>query len=1855
MFLGMQPIMFILGQSVLTPGSKIVDRFTSIIVTFVAVSLLVLSAIGLDAASSPAQANPEIYISSSEVIEILDGETESHGTEGTGVAKTVTYTIINQGSSPLTLSGPAPTLSSPVNVGTPTVGNYSITTVPAGVGSATFTVTFTPQVDEAYSYDLLINSDDVDESNFDFTASGTAEDLTRPFLLSVVRHSPTTETTSADKLTWRITFNENIVGLDSSDVDIDGTTATIESLIPVSGSVYDLTISGGDLRTLNGEVESSFGASAATITDTAGNLLQLSNPTGADENTYQVFNETIPPRITSIDRASPTDEVTGEDTLTWRVIFNEDVTGVDASDFIVGGTTATVTSVSPASATTYDVTVSGGDLANLVGSVSLSPIAGITNIEDISGNGFVEAAPTGTNNNSYYVLNDVDAPILSIIARYTPFEEITNNDSLTWRFTFNEPVNDFDTADVTITGTTATITSVVAVTPSEYNVTASGGDLASLNAVVQVSLSSTASIFDDANNNVSSAVPDQYNDTYTLVNDEVPPRIASITRHNPSTETTQEDTLIWQFTFDEAVTGVDTSDFTVSGTTGAVTDVEAVSTTVYNVKVAGGDLATVAATVSIDAKSTGTNITDAIGNVFNNATPTGVNENSYSVELPILTPSIEVLSGQGQSVTDGGTVSFGTEDIGVANTVTYTIKNTGSAPLTLTGSAPTLSNLSNVGTPTVGNYSATTLDADGGLATFTVTYTPATVGAFSFELLIASNDADKSNFDFTASGTAEDLTHPFLLSVVRHSPTTETTSADKLTWRITFNENIVGLDSTDVDIDGTTATVESLIPVSGSVYDLTISGGDLSTLNGEVESSFGASAATITDTAGNLLQLTDPTGADENTYQLFNETIPPRIASIDRASPTTETTGEDTLTWRVIFNEDVTGVDASDFIVGGTTATVTSVSPASATTYDVTVSGGDLANLVGTVTLSPIAGVTNIEDISSNGFVDATPTGTNNSSYYVFNDVVGPALISIARQSPIFETTDADSLTWRFTFDEEAVNFDAADVTVSGTTATVSNINAVSSSVYDVTITGGDLANLIATVQISLSSSLTVQDTLGNSAIATVPVTNQNFYTLFNDLIPPRIASITRHDPSTETTQEDTLIWQFTFDEAVTGVDASDFTVSGTTGAVADVEAVSTTVYNVKVAGGDLASVAATVSIDAKSTGTNITDTNGNVFDNATPIGVNENSYNVELPISSTTVEVVTDEGKTVADGGADEKPDEPAGAPITNTYTFTNTSSSPITITGGPTISGSNNVGNTTVSNFSAPTTTPVKKVNLTIPQRTFAFAGSVTMDVLEAIANSIITPAYASSITLEPGESTSFDVTFTPESEGEFSVEVDIVSSVGTFDIEVSGSAVDTTKPSVSINGAPAAHDGASPFNVTFEFSEDVTGFVIGDITVGNGTASNFIAIDGNTYTADITPGGEFNTTIDVASAVATDGAGNTNTAATQVLVSGGTAVLETLTAISNFMMNRANNILSNQPDMIGFVNGSNNSGGGPLGNLQLESDLNSETTMSFFTSRSKILQAREGGFGKGNRPTVENDIPLFASAERFGDDAETQSNLLVKREVDHEPEPQGFNTNDRTGSWDIWTQINGSKSSQTNIKSEFWSAYFGTHYFISNDVLFGVLTQIDWAEEINSSTGSTVSGNGFMVGPYIAGKLKEQNLYFEARTLWGQSSNDVTPIGTYTDNFETERWLASLKVQGSYDLNDEVSIKPEVSISYFKETQKAYIDSNSDLIPEQTISLGEFKFGPTVTRNFDIGNGYTMRATTGISGIANFSVKNANSSTSNAFSDEDLRARVDAKIELENEYGVRFTAAGYYDGIGASDFQSYGGSLGLTVPIY
>jgi hypothetical protein len=94
-----------------------------------------------------------------------------------------------------------------------------------------------------------------------------------------------------------------------------------------------------------------------------------------------------------------------------------------------------------------------------------------------------------------------------------------------------------------------------------------------------------------------------------------------------------------------------------------------------------------------------------------------------------------------------------------------------------------------------------------------------------------------------------------------------------------------------------------------------------------------------------------------------------------------------------------------------------------------------------------------------------------------------------------------------------------------------------------------------------------------------------------------------------------------------------------------------------------------------------------------------------------------------------------------------------------------------------------------------------------------------------------------------------------------------VDSGRPSVAISstaGASGSSTSASPFAFTVTFSEAVTGFVSGDLTVSNGTVSSFSG-SGTTYTFTVTPTtANTATTVNVPANVAQDQTGNFNTAA-------------------------------------------------------------------------------------------------------------------------------------------------------------------------------------------------------------------------------------------------------------------------------------------------------------------------------------------------------------------------------------------------------
>lgn len=161
-----------------------------------------------------------------------------------------------------------------------------------------------------------------------------------------------------------------------------------------------------------------------------------------------------------------------------------------------------------------------------------------------------------------------------------------------------------------------------------------------------------------------------------------------------------------------------------------------------------------------------------------------------------------------------------------------------------------------------------------------------------------------------------------------------------------------------------------------------------------------------------------------------------------------------------------------------------------------------------------------------------------------------------------------------------------------------------------------------------------------------------------------------------------------------------------------------------------------------------------------------------------------------------------------------------------------------------------------------TFTFSEQVAGFTLSDIA---VTKGTASAL-MQVGDK-AYAALITPNQEGEVVVSVvpeaaqDAAGNKSVASLELKRT-FDSTKPTLVL-ATTASNPTNVPFDVTFTFSEEVSGFELADIAVANGTASNLTATDGRRYSARITPAASGEVTVSVAAEKAQDAAGNLNTA--------------------------------------------------------------------------------------------------------------------------------------------------------------------------------------------------------------------------------------------------------------------------------------------------------------------------------------------------------------------------------------------------------
>ena len=885
-------------------------------------------------------------------------------------------------------------------------------------------------------------------------------------------------------------------------------------------------------------------------------------------------------------------------------------------------------------------------------------------------------------------------------------------------------------------------------------------------------------------------------------------------------------------TFNEAVSGLGVTDFSV--TNGALSNLTSSD---------GGVTWTATLTPTADVEDTSnlvtldnTGVQDAAGNTGVGTT----DSNNYAVDT--LRPTASIV------VADTALAA------GESSTVTITF-NEAVSGLDVADCS--------VANGTLGNLSS----SDGGI-TWTATLTPTANVEDTSNLVTLDNTGVQDIAGNTGTGTTD--SNNYAVDTLR--PTTSIVVADTAlaagettTVTITFSEAVNGLDVADFTV------------ANGTLSDLTSSDGGITwtaTLTPDSNTEAGSNVISLnntgyTDGAGN----TGTGTADSGNYAV--DTLRP-TASIN-IDDTALAAGE-TAAVNITFSEAVTGLDVTDFTV------------ANGTLSDLTSSDG---GITWTATLTPDSDTeagSNVISLNNTGYTDAagnTGTGTTNSGNYSIDTLRPNASINIDDTS----LRAGETATVTITFSEVVSDLDVADFSVangslSGLTTNDGGIT------WTATLTPD--AGVESTSNLITLNNSGYTDAAGNNGTGT---TNSANYSI--DTLRPT-ASINIDDTALRAGETTTVT--VTFSEAVLGLDIADFTVAN--GALSDLTTsdggitwtATLTPDSDTEAGSNVISLNNTGYTDAaRNTGTGTTDSGSYSIDTERPTASIDLDDTALRAGETATVTVTFSEAVTgldvadfaVANGILSDLTSSDGGLTWTATLTPTaNVESASNLIyldnTGYTDGVGNTGTGTTDSGSYGIDTVRPSASIAVDDTALRAGETATVTVTFTEAvlgldIADFAVANGILSDLTSSDGGLT-WTATLTPTANVESASNLitlnnsgytDIAGNSGTGTTNSGNYAIDTVRPTASINIDDSALSVGETATVTINFTEAVTGLAVTDFTVANGTLSGLTSSDGGiTWTATLTPsaGTEDSTNIITLNNIGyTDAAGNTGAGST------------------------------------------------------------------------------------------------------------------------------------------------------------------------------------------------------------------------------------------------------------------------------------------------------------------------------------------------------------------------------------------------------
>ena len=903
------------------------------------------------------------------------------------------------------------------------------------------------------------------------------------------------------------------------------------------------------------------------------------------------------------------------------------------------------------------------------------------------------------------------------------------------------------------------------------------------------------------------------------------PSVGSITRVGASLVASTTSSVDFTVTFSESVTGVDTSDFSLTSTgtaSGTVSNVSGSGAT-YTVTVnnLSGD-----GTLRLDLKSSGTGIKNGI-----NSDILGGFSSGETYLLDHTAPAAPSISGLSPAT-----------DTGASNTDSIT----GNATPTVTGTSDP-------------NVSITLYDTDGSTQIGTGTsdgsgkwsVAASTLSDGTHAVTAKASDS-AGNISISSSSLSVQIVTatPTVASVTQTSGDRAYKAGETVTIKVSLDQSVV-VDTTggtpDLKLEaGSTDQFANYVSGSGSknlIFAYVVQPGDSSSDlqyfdTSNASTSLSANGASILSFANGLsANLTLPSGTSGSSLGETSNVVIDTAAPSVVVSPNSGINNAGTITFTFQFSEVVTGFAADDASVSnGTKGTFSAVD-------------GDTYQLV----VTPIADGEVSVSVGPDSAIDAANNGNTSGSGSITSDRTVPS-VAVTPNSGV---SNSNTITFTFQFSENVTGFGANDVTV--TNGTKGTFSAVDGDTYTLVVTPTADGAVTASVGANAAQdAATNGNTSGSGSIT-------------SDRTTPTIAVT----PNTGATNANPITFTFQFSEAVTGFDANDVAVSnGTKGTFTAVDGDTYTLLVTPTADGTVtASVESNAAQDAATNG-NSAGSGSVTSDRTAPtIAVSPNSGVSNASSITFTFqfsESVT--GFTGSDVSVTNGTKGTFTAVDGDTYTLQVTPTADGTVTASVETNAAQDAatnGNTSGSgSITSDRTGPSVAVT---PNSGATNSGSITFtfqfsETVTGFASNDVTVTNGTKGTFSAVDGDTYTLVVTPTADGAVTASVGAnAAQDAATNGNTSGSGSitsDRTTPTIAVTPNTGATN-ANPITFTFQFSEAVTGFDANDVAVSNGTKGTFTAVDGDTYTLLVTPTADGTVTASVESNAAQDAATNGNSA--------------------------------------------------------------------------------------------------------------------------------------------------------------------------------------------------------------------------------------------------------------------------------------------------------------------------------------------------------------------------------------------------------